>query len=427
MLYEKRMTCLVNMLNDACKSYYVGENESPITDAQYDKYLKELMTLEAASGYRLAGSPTIRVGCQEDGDKIKHYVPILSLKDTKDVDELLYFLGDKEGILSWKLDGVSIVLYYQNGNLDRAVSRGDGSMGKDITRNVMLINGIPKTIESKNTVIIRGEGCISIPDFDTLKLTPEGEKYRNPRNLASGLINSQGTRDSLLKYMSFIAHSVIFINGFGRDLTTKVALFSYLEDLGFNVVPRVLVANYTLKHEIDRFTDKVSDFHFPVDGLVLTLNDLAYSVSLGSTAKFPRDSMAFKWEDTTVLSNVRGMKWSVSETGLITPVLLINPIEIEGTTVKQASLHSLRIFEDLGIGIGDTVEVFKANKIIPEVKENLTRSETEQYPRECPVCGEPTFVVNGAKTRKLYCTNCGGEKIPEDVKEQMLNQNLKGA
>lgn len=418
---ELKMKKLVTILNDACQAYYSGQEESPMSDAQYDRYLTELKELEDAAGYRLAESPTIRVGYQEMEDKIKHYAPILSLKDTKNVDELLYFLGDKEGLLSWKLDGVSIVLYYQNGHLDRAVSRGDGMIGKDITRNVMFITNIPKTIDAKNTVIIRGEGCISLSDFETLKQTPEGEKYRNPRNLASGLINSQGTRDTLLGYMTFIAHSVIFVNGFGRTLHTKTELFEYLERLGFMVVPHVKVVNYQLKNEIEKFTNEVDTFDYPVDGLVLTLNDLAHGNLLGCTAKFPRDSMAFKWPDTSVTTRVRGMKWSVSPTGLITPVVLVTPVEIEGTTVKQASLHNLRIFEELCIGGGDIVEIFKANKIIPEVKENLTRSCTETYQRVCPVCGGPTVVVNGVRTRKLYCIQCGGDQLPEDVKELYLS------
>lgn len=413
---QAQMTRLVGILNDACQAYYAGQDESPMTDAQYDRYLAELQELEAAAGYRLAESPNIRVGYEEMEDKIKHYSPILSLKDTKSVDELLYFLGDKEAVLSWKLDGVSIVLYYQNGNLDRAVSRGNGEIGKDITRNVMLINNVPKTLPVKNTIIIRGEGCISLSDFEALKQTPEGEKYRNPRNLASGLINSQGTRDTLLRYMTFIAHSVIFVNGYGRSLRTKMQLFAYLEGFGFKVVPHIKVVNYHLKHEIEKMTNEVESFDFPVDGLVLTLNELSYGEILGSTAKYPRDSMAFKWPDVSVLTQVRGMKWSVSPTGLLTPVVLVAPVELEGTTVKQASLHSLRIFEDFAIGVGDTVEIFKANKIIPEVKENLTRSGTETYPRTCPVCDSPTIVVNGIKTRKLYCTQCGKEQLSEELK-----------
>jgi len=423
MLTELKMKQLVTILNDACRAYYSGIDESPMTDAQYDKYLDELRKLEEAAGYQLAESPTIKVGYEEMEDKIKHYAAILSLKDTKNIDELLHFLGEQEGLLSWKLDGVSIVLYYQNGKLDRAVSRGDGEFGKDITRNVMLIQNVPKTIDTKNTTIVRGEGCIPISSFETLKQTPEGEKYRNPRNLASGLINSKlGTRDNLLENLTFIAHSIIFVSGYGRTLKTKTELFLYLMGLGFNVVPHVKVLNYTLKHEIDKFTNDVVNFDYPVDGLVLTLNNLEYGNNLGSTAKFPRDSMAFKWPDEVALTKVKGMKWSVSQTGLMTPVVIVAPVELEGTTVKQANLHSLKIFEDLAIGIGDTLEIFKANKIIPEVKENLTRSGTEIYPRTCPVCGNATVVMNGLKTRKLYCIICGKDQLPEDVKEMYLSK-----
>ncbi len=420
---ETRMKELVSLLNDACQSYYSGKEESPMTDAQYDQYLTELQELEASAGYRLSESPTIKVGWTEVEDKIKHYLPILSLKDTKDIDDLMHFLGEREGVLSWKLDGVSIVLYYQNGSLDRAVSRGDGEIGKDITRNVSLIQDVPKKIEYKDLIIIRGEGCITLSDFEELKQSPEGEKYRNPRNLASGLINSTlGTRDHLLSKLTFITHSIIFMEDLEARLQTRSKMFHYMKTLGFKVVPHVKVANYTLKPEIKAFTNNVENFDFPVDGLVLVLNDLVYGASLGQTARFPRDSMAFKWPDTSKLTQVQGMKWSVSQTGLITPVLLVKPVELEGTTVKQANLHSLKIFEDLGIGVGDTVEIFKANKIIPEVKENLTRSGTETYPRKCPVCGGPTVVMSGVKTRKLYCIQCAGDQLPEDVKEAYLSK-----
>ena len=422
MSIEDKMKKIVELLNSACIAYYTGEEESPISDEEYDRYLSELRKLEDIAGYQLAESPTIRVGYEEMEDKIKHYAPILSLKDTKSIDDLQHFLGEKEAVLSWKLDGVSIVLYYQNGKLDRAVSRGDGSMGKDITRNVKLIPNVPQTIETNNTVIVRGEGCIKLTDFDILKQTPEGEKYRNPRNLASGLINSKGTRDSLIAYMTFIAHSVIFINGFGRELETKTDLLEYLELLKFDVVPHIKVVNHTLQKEIDTFTYEVNEFDYPVDGLVLTLDNLSYSNSLGSTAKYPRDSMAFKWPDITAMTNVNGMKWSVSQTGLITPVVTFDPVEIEGTTVKQASLHNIRIFEDFKIGIGDKIEVFKANKIIPEVKENYTKSNTERYPEKCPVCNHQTVVMSSARTKKLYCIHCAGDQLPEEVKETYLTQ-----
>jgi len=404
---ETEMQKLVTLLNDACKLYYAGvETESPLTDAQYDRYLKELEELEKRAGYRLAESPTAKVGYEESDDKIKHYAPILSLRSTKDITELLYFLEEEEALLSWKLDGVGIVLYYQNGNLDRAVSRGDGTYGKDITHNVLKMSNVPKQIPIKNVVIIRGEGCISLPDFDELKQTDEGEKYRNPRNLAAGLINSTKKQSPLLRYMSFITHSIILLEGYGRNYETKAEQLDYLSTLGFKVVPYFKVANYTLKNQIEIMSSAVNEFEYPVDGLVLTMNNISYGRSLGTTSKFPRDSMAFKWPDVSVVTPVQGMKWSVSQTGLITPIVLVKPVQLEGTIVKQANLHTLKNFEDLGIGIGDPVVIYKANKIIPEIQENLSRSATEDPPDNCPVCGAKTFIVATDKTKKLYCSEC---------------------
>jgi len=413
MTIDARMQKLVLFLNDAAKSYYNGIGESTLTDKQYDLYLLELKELEEAAGYHLEDSPTNRIGFEESGDKIKHPFPILSLKDTKNIADLLYFLGEEEGLLSWKLDGVSIVLYYRYGVLTHAVSRGDGMYGRDITENVLLMSAVPQTISLQNDLIVRGEGCMAIDDFETLKQTPEGERYRNPRNLAAGLINSISAKPVVIGRLTFVAHSVMMINGYGRNLKTKDEQLRYLEDLGFEVVPYVKVANYFLTQEIEHFTYELPTYEYPVDGLVLTMNSIDHGLSLGKTLRYPRDTMAFKWEDASKLTKVKGMKWSVSPTGLITPVVIVEPTEMEGTTVKQANLHSLKCFEDLQIGIGDTLEIYKANKIIPEVKENLTRSGTEPYPQVCPVCGHETQVVITNKTRKLYCTWCGRENLEE--------------
>lgn len=409
---ESRMADLIDILNDAARTYYTSSNgeESPVSDAQYDRYLRELISLEEETGIKLNGSPTMRVGFAElEGDKIKHHSPILSLKDTKSIDELLRFIGEKEGLLSWKLDGVSIVLYYSAGTLQRAVSRGDGHYGKDITKNVVTMSHIPMTIPAKNNIIIRGEGCISIKDFDKLKKTKEGEKYKNPRNMVSGLINATRTTNVLLRYTKFIAHSAILLEGCGRDSWTRRQQLEHMKQLGFRVVPHTTVLNFELGTVIDGYTKEVARFEFPVDGLVLSINDIQYGNSLGITSKFPKHSLAFKWPDVRATTTVKGMKWSVSRTGLITPVVIFKPVILEGTEVKQANLHSLKIFEDLHIGVGDTIEIFKANKIIPEVAENLTRSRTEEFPKHCPVCGSPTHISVTNKTRKLYCYPCGNK------------------
>jgi DNA ligase (NAD+) len=409
---ESRMADLIDILNDARSKYYGSQKEeSSISDAQYDRYLSELTRLEEETGIKLSGSPTMKVGFDEpEEDKIKHYAPVLSLKDTKSVDEMLNFLGEEEGILSWKVDGIGIVLYYSLGKLTLALSRGDGHYGKDITKNVMLMRNVPTTIPILNRVIIRGEGCLSLREFDQIKKTKEGEKYSNPRNTASGLINGTKTTNILLRHMNFVAHSVVLFEGDRYDFPTRELQLQCLQGLGFKVVPHVTVLNFELTHEIERYTREVENFEFPVDGLVLSLNDLKYGESLGATAKFPKHSIAFKWPDEEVLTTVTGMKWSVSPTGLITPVVGLKPVWLEGTEVKQANLHSLKIFEELSIGIGDTLRIFKANKIIPEVADNLTRSRTEGYPRHCPVCDSETTVVITDKTRKLYCYTCGGKE-----------------
>ena len=401
------MQDLVTSLNMACQLYYSGaDEESPLTDSQYDIFLKELESLEKACGYRLADSPTAKVGYEESEDKIKHAKPILSLRHTKELSDLLYFINEDEALLSWKLDGVGIVLYYQNGLLDRAVSRGDGTYGKDITHNVLQMGNVPLQIPIKNLVIIRGEGCLSREDFKELNQTEEGEKYSNPRNLAAGMLNATKNRNPFLHYLSFIAHTIVWLDGYGRGYKTKSEQLEYIESLGFKVVAYEKVANFNLKNRIVTMTDLVEDFEYPVDGLVLTLNNIEHSQELGMTARFPRDSIAFKWPDVSEMATVTGMKWSVSPTGLITPIVIFTPIALEGTIVKQANLHTLKIFESLGIGKGDHIVVFKANKIIPEVKENLSRSATETYPKTCPICNSPTYIISTDKTKKLYCSRC---------------------
>jgi len=395
-------------LNDARKNYYSDTDEEPtLSDLEYDKLFTELMALELLTGEQLPDSPLRSVGfTPQYGYKMAHKKPILSLKDTKSIDELLHFLGENEGMLSWKLDGIGIVLHYRNGQLVNALTRGDGAIGKVIFENAKSMRNVPQEVPIKGELIIRGEGCLSLKDFDRIKKTKQGEKFRNPRNLAAGIINTTKAPSVLLRYMSFIAHSIIFSDGEAAEIPTRTAQLAYLSFFGFRVVPNSKVLNFELKREIERYTKEVDTFEFPVDGLVLALDNIAYGESLGSTARFPKHSMAFKWPDEHRLTTVQGMKWSVSQTGLITPVVIFEPVELEGTTVRQANLHNLKFFEDLGVGIGDTIQIYKANKIIPEVEENLTRSKTEEYPSRCPVCGNPTTVVENERTRKLYCYSC---------------------
>lgn len=403
---RSRMEHLVLILNEACRRYYVDTKNGPaMSDKMYDKMLAELTELERVTDEYLPDSPTKRVGFTEkDTDKIEHLVPVLSLRDTKSVDEMLYFLGEQEGLLSWKIDGLSLILHYSGGKLIMALTRGDGTMGKNVLQNVMKMRDVPKEIPQKGYLVVRGEGCLSTNDFEQIKRTKEGEHFSNPRNLAAGIINTTRTSNVLLRHMTFIAHSIMHTQG--KLLRTRSEQLAYLKNIGFRVVPNVKVLNFQLKGAIETFTENVNKWGFPVDGLVLALDDVEYGESLGCTAKFPKHSIAFKWPDETKLTKVTGMKWSVSGTGLITPVVIFEPITLEGTVVKQANLHNLRFFESLSIGVGDTIKVYKANKIIPEVEENMTRSKTETYPRKCPECGSKTIIKQTERTRKLYCTRC---------------------
>lgn len=397
----ERMRYLVRILNEASENYY---NKTPtMSDREYDILEKELTDLENETGIILYSSPSTLVGrWPVSGDKMPHIRPILSLKSTKNVDELLYFLKENEGILSWKLDGISIVLYYMDGTLVNALTRGNGTIGKVIFGKAMGIPNIPKKISVKGDFVVRGEGCLALREFDQIKKTKLGEQFSNPRNVVAGIINSDDPPDILLRHVTFVAHSIVF----GTDEFTKRSdQLRYLEELGFHVVPHSKVFNFRLKYVIEYYTEHVDGFEYPVDGLVLSINDITTGESLGETAKYPKHSLAFKWPDEKKLAVVNGVKWSVSKTGLITPVVTFEPIELEGTIVKQANLHTLKRFEDLAIGKGDILEVYKANKIIPEIGENLTRSGTIFYPRHCPLCDAETYVMDNNKTRKLYCGN----------------------
>lgn len=404
----ERMKYLTDTLNEARRRYYTDTDEGPMmTDLTYDKLLLELSALEKIIGMWLPNSPTQNVGFAPSySDRAAHCCPILSLKDTKSIDELLHFLGQHGGVISWKLDGISIVLHYVNGKLINALTRGDGLIGQNITNNVIRMRHVPLQISSRGSLFVRGEGCLSIKEFEQIRKTKEGEKYANPRSAAAGIINTSTSPSVLLKHMSFVAHSIVSTDEKSVAIRAYSEQLSYLENLGFNVVGHKKVLNFELKREIEWFTKQVQTYEFPVDGLVLRLNNLKYGDTLGATAKHPKHSMAFKWPDEKKLAEVIGMKWSVSRTGLITPVVLFKPIALEGTIVKQANLHNLKFFEGLDIGRGDILRVYKANKIVPEIEENMTRSGTEQYPKVCPVCGGPTTVVENEKTRKLYCYHC---------------------
>lgn len=410
MAAQNRIKELIYILNEACRTYYYS-GQPTLTDKEFDNKLKELEALEKETGIIFDCSPTQNVGSApiEGNDIYTHAYPVLSLNSTKSIDEVRKFVSDQEVVISWKLDGVSVVLYYEKGVLKKALSRGDGKRGKDITKNVMLLKNVPLKLSEKVDIIVRGEGCISLNQFDILKQTKAGEKYINPRNMASGLINGTKNTSYLLKNLTFVAHSIVYVSHKFLDAVTRLEQLLYLKSFGFEVVEHSIVNRTDAEEFIEYLTSMVADYPYPVDGLVLSMNDVLFSESMGSTARFPKHSLAYKWPDESVETTVTGMKWSVSQTGLITPIVQFEPVFLEGSTVKQANLYNLKIFNSLGIGIGDTIKIYKANKIIPHVEENFTRSETESYPTRCPICWSPTSIEKTEDTIKLYCRSCGGK------------------
>lgn len=410
----ERMKELVALLNRASESYY-QKDSTIMSDFEYDKLYDELTALEAQTGITLADSPTQKVGYKVLGSlkKIKHKSRMLSLDKTKEVERLKSFLGDNEGVLSYKMDGLTVVLTYSGGQLERAVTRGNGETGEDITHNARCFKNIPLKIPFMGELVLRGEAVISFKEFERINNElGENEQYKNPRNLCSGTVRQLDSSIAARRNVSFIAFSLVKAEGkdFG-DL--KEEKLNFLDSLGFESVIRKRVTAQTVEAAVREFEAKISDNAFATDGLVLTYNSISYSESLGATAKFPRDSIAFKWKDETAETTLTDIYWNTSRTGLINPIAVFESVELEGTTVSRASLHNVSIVEDLQLGIGDTITVYKANMIIPQVAENLTKSGNASIPEKCPVCHEETEIVALRDGKALKCTNpnCRAQRI----------------
>lgn len=403
----KRMAELVTLLNSASRAYYQEAREI-MSNFEYDRLYDELEALEAETGVVLAGSPTVNVGYEVVSElpKEKHDSPMLSLDKTKSVEVLADWLGDKEGLLSWKLDGLTVVLTYENGELKKAVTRGNGIIGELVTNNAKMFKNLPLKIAYKGELILRGEAVIKYSDFEKINAAIEDAdaRYKNPRNLCSGSIRQLSNEVTGQRNVNLFAFALIKANEAGLG-NSKEEQFKWLAAQGFSVVPYKKVTAATIADKVAEFAEEINDFDVPSDGLVLTYEDIAYGVLLGTTAKFPRHSIAFKWQDETGLTHLKEIEWSPSRTGLINPVAIFEPVELEGTTVSRASVHNISIMEGLELGIGDEISVYKANMIIPQIADNFTRSGSVEIPKKCPVCGGATEVraINGAKS--LYCTN----------------------
>lgn len=404
---SERIKELVELLNKANKAYYQDANEI-MTNYVYDKLYDELSELEKNTGIILSNSPTVNVGYQVVSQlpKEQHQSPMLSLDKTKEVAALEDFANDKKCLLSWKMDGLTVVLTYEDGKLQKAVTRGNGVVGEVITNNAKTFKNIPLSIAYKGKLTLRGEAVIKYSDFEEINKEIEDTeaKYKNPRNLCSGSVRQLNSQITAARNVNFVAFALISAEDveFNNSIEEQ---YKWMKTQGFQVVEYKVATRSSMAKQVGYFSEKIKTYDYPSDGLVLMYDDIQYGISLGTTAKFPRNGIAFKWEDEQAETRLKYIEWSPSRTGLINPVAVFEPVELEGTTVSRASVHNISIMEELKLGSGDRIKVYKANMIIPQISENLTKSGIDEVPTQCPVCGEKTEIKaeNGVKT--LYCKN----------------------
>ncbi|MCQ2523481.1 MAG: NAD-dependent DNA ligase LigA [Lachnospiraceae bacterium] len=409
-----RIKELVEILNKASDSYY-SKDEEIMSNFEYDALYDELVALEEECEIHMANSPTSKVGyaAVDFLPKETHEKPMLSLNKTKSVEELSAFVGENEALISWKLDGLTMVLTYENGELSKAVTRGNGEVGEVVTPNAKTFVNLPLKIAFKGKLIVRGEAVISYPDFEKVNEAidnPE-DQYKNPRNLCSGSVRQLNSEVTASRHVRLIAYTLVDIEG--KEFVKKSEQVEFLSSLGFETVEYYVETGKSIADRVKYFAEKIKDYEIPSDGLVVTYDDIEYSQGLGRTAKFPRDSIAFKWQDETAKTVLREIEWSPSRTGLINPVAIFDTVELEGTSVSRASIHNISVMEGLELGIGDEILVFKANMIIPQIAENLTKSGNYTVPGTCPCCGGKTEIRAIKEAKSLYCTNedCPAKQI----------------
>jgi len=410
-----RMKELVNRLNEASKAYY-HENREIMSNYEYDRLYDELLELERETGIVLSNSPTVKVGYEllSSLPKEAHEQPMLSLDKTKDISALIQWLGDKKGILSWKLDGLTIVLTYSGGELVKAVTRGNGEVGEVVTNNARVFKNLPLKTSYNGNFVLRGEAVIRYSDFERInrEIGDADAKYKNPRNLCSGSVRQLNNRITAERNVYFFAFQIVRIDD-PEIIRFRSRQLNWLKSQGFDVVDFREVDASNLEQTVNWFSEQVVSNDFPADGLVLAYDDVEYGRSLGTTAKFPRDSIAFKWQDEVMETRLVKIEWSASRTGLINPIAVFEPVELEGTTVKRASVHNISVMESLELGIGDTIGVYKANMIIPQIAYNVTKSGNIEIPETCPVCSGKTSIRQENGVKFLYCVNseCPAKRI----------------
>ena len=412
---KERMQELVELLNRAGRAYYQEAREI-MSNYEYDRLYDELVSLEKELNMTMALSPTVHVGYEvlSELPKERHERPMLSLDKTKEVGRLKEFLGDQKALLSWKMDGLTIVLTYREGVLFKAVTRGNGEIGEVITNNARVFRNIPLKIAYQGELILRGEAVIRYKDFEKIneEIEDVDAKYKNPRNLCSGSVRQLNNEITAKRNVRFYAFSLVRADGVDFE-NSREKQMEWLLSQGFETVEYRMTTRETVEEDIAWFADRIQENEVPSDGLVLVYDDIAYGESLGATAKFPRDSFAFKWADETKETTLTEIEWSPSRTGLINPVAIFEPVELEGTTVSRASVHNISIMEELELGVGDRIEVYKANMIIPQIAQNLTRSGVKDIPETCPVCQGKTQIRQIMNAKALYCTNpfCQAKQI----------------
>lgn len=415
----EEMKSKIVLLNKAAKAYY-QESREIMPNIEYDKLYDELVDLEKETGVTLAGSPTITVGYEvlSDLPKEAHSSKMLSLDKTKDVEALKAFLGNKEGVLSWKLDGLTIVLTYEQGKLVKAITRGNGEIGEVITNNAKVFSNVPLNIPFKGKLVLRGEAIITYSEFEKInsQISDVDAKYKNPRNLCSGSVrqlNNKITKERNVQFFAFsLVRSEMIKNNESDNIKEKAfetnsrkEQLQWLNSQGFDVVEYRMTTSEKLSQDVEWFASRIESNDFPSDGLVLLIDDIQYGERLGNTAKFPRNAIAFKWRDELKETKLKEIEWSASRTGLINPVAIFEPVELEGTTVSRASVHNISIMRQLELGVGDNIEVYKANMIIPQIARNITRSGVKDIPEKCPVCSGDTAIKNDKGVEVLVCTN----------------------
>ena len=404
---NERMKELVSLLNKASRAYY-QEAQEIMSNYEYDRLYDELKELEDELGITLSNSPTVNVGYEVVSElpKERHESPMLSLDKTKEVEELKNFVGDQKVLMSWKMDGLTVVLTYRDGKLYKAVTRGNGEVGEVITNNAKVFKNVPVQIAYQGELILRGEAVIGYKDFEKINQEIEDvdARYKNPRNLCSGSVRQLNNQITAKRNVMFYAFTLVQADGVDFQ-NSRACQMEWLKSQGFTTVEYYMVTRDTVEDEVAKFSSKISENDFPSDGLVLTYDDIAYGRSLGRTAKFPRDSFAFKWQDEIRETVLREIEWCSSCSGLFYPVAIFDPVVLEGSTVSRASVHNISIMEELELGIGDRIEVYKANMIIPQIAENLTRSGVKDIPCKCPVCQGETKIRQVGNAKALYCMN----------------------